>query len=163
MEHLAKYRGSLFCLVLALLWIPCLSILIQFHDLWRLGNAVPGEFFARMVARTAPFIAQDASFFGEFTPVAIAAGLTALAPKQDEKSVFLAALIICVIGWALFLTLSVSMEPGSRFYDALFTLLEGDGKPKEDLIVLKGFATSTRVFYLVIGAALLGIRLRKEA
>lgn len=154
------YRSFAFCALLAALWIPCISILVQVSDFAGLGDFAPGKFFAVGIARSAPFVAKDASLFGELTPVAVAAGLTVLAPRKAEVTLIYTAVTIALIGWALYLALSVLTEEGP-FYSALQTLMEGEAGA--DVTALKGFVTSTRVFYLVIGATLIGIRLRKDS
>jgi hypothetical protein len=153
------YRSIAFCALLAALWIPCVCILVQVSDFAGLGDWVPGKFFAVAIARSAPFVAKDASLFGELTPVAVAAGLTVLAPRKTELTLIYTAVIVALIGWALYLVLSVLTEEGP-FYQALQTLMEGE--PGAKLSALTGFVTSTRVFYLVVGATLIGVRIRKD-
>jgi hypothetical protein len=155
-------KSVFFCLLLVLLWIPCLAILVQFSDFARLGDITLGTFFAVGIARSAPLLAKDASLFGELTPVAVAAGLTILAPQQREGKLIYLAVALCALGWIQYLTLSVLTEEGTKFFDALQTIVESDAGAS-GMPALKGFVTGTRVFYLVIGATLLGIRLRSDS
>src|SRR3546814_5923206 len=105
----------------------------------------PDKMFALAIAGSAPIIAQDASLFGELTPVAVAAALTFLAPKKDDARLIYVSVVICVIGWLLFLTLSVLTEDGMRFHASLVTTMEEEGRDvDDDLFALKGFITDRK-------------------
>jgi hypothetical protein len=158
-----RYRGVWFCVLLALPWIPCISILVQFSDVLGLGEWSPGKLFAVVIAKSAPEIAKDTALFGELTPVAVAAAVMLLAPDKTQPRLIYAAVAICAIGWVLYLTLTVLIAPPpGPFYDALVTRTEGDIS-NDGLATLKGFITGTRMFYLVVGATLLGFQMRKDA
>jgi hypothetical protein len=155
-----SYRGVFFCIVLVLLWVPCLAILAQFSDVGELGDIAAGKWFAIAIANSAPLIAQDASLFGELTPVAVAAALTLLAPGKTETKLIYFAVLLCIVGWGLYLTLSVALQDGSEFHNALQTSIEGDVAGSSGFPAIHGFVSATRVFYLVVGASLVGINLR---
>ncbi|WP_156907369.1 hypothetical protein [Thalassobaculum salexigens] len=160
---MAIIRSVSFCVLLAILWIPCLFIIIHVAGLGPLGDWIPGDFFAAAIAQSAPLIAKDASLFGELTPVAVAAGLTVLAPKRTETKLIIIAVSMCLIGWAMYLALSVLIEENTSFYQSLITVLEArDVEVEGGIPAIRGFVTGTRVFFLVVGASLIGIRLRKE-
>lgn len=153
-------RALVFCLFLMLLWIPAVSLLIEFLDIYQYADKNPGGFIAINIAKSAPIIAKDASSFGEFTPMALAGALTFLAPKKKNSIWIYISIIICIIGWGLYMILSSQIEPGSNFFNALETTLEGN--VNNGISVLQNFSTGARVFYLVVAASLLGIKLRSE-
>ena len=110
-----SYKGASFCIVLVLLWIPCLAILAQFSDFVGLGDFGLGKWFAITIAKSAPLIAEDASLFGELTPVAVAGALALLAPAKTQTRLIYSAVGLCVVGWGLYLLLSVQIQEGSAF------------------------------------------------
>lgn len=161
-----------FCLLLGFLWIPALFIMASISDVWGLGELFHGESIAITIAQTAPVIAEDISLFGELSPFMIAGLLTVLAPKKDEKLLIGVSLAICSVGWLIYLALTVFIQDGSTYGEVLETILEtaptqghsqtAPNAPASNLGVLQGFATGCRVFYIVVGASLLGISIRKE-
>jgi hypothetical protein len=161
-------KNLFFCLLLVLLWVPSLSVLVQFSDIFGLADFNLGTVFAVTIARSAPLIAKDASLFGELTPVAVAAGLTMLAPNKGEAKLIYISVALCALGWIQYLALSVLTdqqtppEHNTQFFTAIQTIIESEVGPS-GMVAFKGFVTGTRVFYLVIGASLFGIRLRSES
>jgi hypothetical protein len=155
-------RNAAFIGILLLVWFPGVSIILYGSDLFSLGNVSGGDWMAVAIVFSGPIIAQDASLIGELTPFTAAGALVMLAPRKGELTVIVLSVIVCVLGWLIYLVLSVLISPGREGYDALLTIVEGATGNPGDIGILQAFSTSTRVLYLVVAASLLGLKIRKD-
>jgi hypothetical protein len=152
-------RGFIFCLILVVTWVPAVAVLAQLTDFAAMGSLEIGTWFAVGIAQTAPIVVNDASLIGQLSPVAVAGVLGFVAPDKDQHSVIYAAIGISVVGWLLYLALSVVTSVGANYHDSLVTIMEGNAGPG-GFDVFQSFVTAARVFYLIVGAGLLGIRVK---
>lgn len=155
-------RNAAFIGILLLVWLPGLAIILYASDLFSLGNVSGGGWLTIAIVVSGPVIAEDASLVGEVTPFAAAAALVMLAPRKDETAIILVSVIICALGWFIYLALSVLLNPGMEEYDALLTIIEGATGNGSDIGILQAFATGTRVLYLVVAASLFGLKIRRD-
>lgn len=155
-------RNAAFMAVLILIWAPGIAIIAYSLDFAALGNALKGDLVAIAIVVSGPIIAKDASLIGEMTPFAAAAALVLLAPRKQETKIVIGSIGICIIGWLVYLTLSVLLNKGTRSFDALSTVVEGATGSAGDIVILQAFATGTRVLYLVVAASLVGLKIRRD-
>lgn len=154
-------RPVVFCLILVLPWIPAAFLLSEFLGVGGTVLPMTGEAMAVLIATTAPLLAKDASLFGEVTPVAIAGALTFMAPTKRDRGMIRAAVAICVLGWLGYLVASQQLQAeATKRSLAQIIEIETDGAASVEAV--QGFVTGTRIFYLIIGASLVGISLRRD-
>jgi len=153
-------RSIAFYAILVLASIPGVLALIYITDFNGLAEDLGGGPTLEYIARGAPFISADASLFGQVTPAILAGALALLAPPKTQISALVISIGLCVGGWLVYLTLSMALADGSTGYQAVETYLEGASNSPDDVKVIQSFVSGSRVFFLVVAATLLGLRLR---
>lgn len=158
-------RSFAFACLLAAGLAPALVMLLQFHDVAGAGAYDWGGATATLIVAAAPVVIDDLSFFGVVTPLVAATALAALAPGKGERTATVITIALCAFGWLTYASLTMSLAVGTDFFKAVQTTLEGKtvADTSRSVAYLQGFAATARVFFLVLGATLVGVSIRPRA
>ncbi len=154
----AERKFFLFCGLLILPWLPALLVLFGFTKDPNLFTGLADKVLV-LIGKTGPLVVADASLFGELSPVLLATTLVLIGPKKHEYVLIRTALLICIIGWLLYILTAIRID-AHNIHEHIDTVLSSSTDGSVGFAVIDGFVTSTRIFYLVVGAAILGIQLR---
>jgi hypothetical protein len=135
-------------------------MLVSFSDFRGLGEYFWGEATATLIVKTAPLFVSDVSFFSEATPFALAGVLTVIAPRSDQKFVIVSGFFLCIIGYFVYIYFSGELQAGSPLERGMENVLV-DANVDQPVDVIRTFASAVRIFYLIVGASLLGLSVRK--
>lgn len=153
-------RHVAFLAILIAAWLPGLSMIFYIDNLFGLGNLFFGDHVAIAITKSGPVVVQDASIIGEVTPFAVAGVLVLLAPKKQDVAILVWALFCSGLGWVIYLSLSTLIGQGASGFDMMRKVIQLQGGEPADISVLQAFATGMRILYLVIGAGLLGLKVK---
>lgn len=111
----------------------------------------------KIIVNTAPLIIHDLSLFGEITPPLLAGIMATSAPPRTKNIPFILAVGFSLIGYILYLHLTVFVDSKSgETLIGLATLSNETG-------TLTSFIGGIRTFCIIVVAALIGLKLNKIA
>lgn len=124
----------------------------------------------RAVVSLSSLVLADVTFFSEVTPAAAAIGLAALSPRPIGKWVTAITLVICIFGYLSFAWLQLHINGQTvvlqRSMQAwIESAIEGHVAVSvfDDAISdLISFCSSLRIFYMMVGASVIGFIMNPE-
>lgn len=153
-------RSIAFYAILVLSLMPGFFVIVYLTDINGWGEVFGGGRWLEYIARGAPFVTADASLFGQITPAILAGALAVLSPAKRELTALVVSLLLCAGGWVLYLALSMLLADGTPHFQAAETYFEVTTNNVADVKVVQSFVSSARVFFLVVAATLVGLRLK---
>jgi len=177
-----KGRALCFCVLLAILSVPAVLFCLTFdprsteaatelptwvaRPLIDAGTSIPAA-----LVEIFPQIKADANLFIEFTPAGLAVALAFLAPKKEQAIAFTVSIALCIFGYFAYLAFQrvlYNEQALDSLADAMFeTVVTKDGATEriseaEWKSRLEIFGTTSRTFFAIVVAGLLGVRLREK-
>jgi len=164
---------------LAILTFPGASIAIWFllgwhEDVGSTSGIISGEGLILLLATYSDMLAGDLSQFNstDALPVAAAAALTYYLPSNRSVLLKVSGIIICTFGYCAYAVASSELGSVNAWRAPIETLVEmefaidtaspGRDFIEEKLVSVKRFLDGMRLFFLIAGGALLGLRIEKK-
>ena len=121
-------------------------------------------FIVRGIVFISELVLADATVLSEITPAAAAVFLAALAPRPMRRELSIFSISICFVGYFMFALLQVHIGGGTVFFDRsmqpwIESFIDGyvaSADFDRSVGALSDFCRSLRIFYMMVGASVLG-------